>query len=250
MTTVTQHDEAQIFARVARELAEQDGLQPTLDRVPVLARVLTGCDSATVWTINRQSQPVVSAATDPVLAESHAEAVLTMAEGPDWECLHARSVVIVDDIRAEPRWPVYAQLALLSAAPFLSLVAYPLGGVGEGSGALVLASREAGHFTDGLVQAGAVFAEHAWLAVHSATGWDKAGNLEAALESNRRIGIALGVIMAGHRCTADQAFDRLRTASQITHSKLREVAEEVIFTGAVPEAPAPRVEPTPMLRSA
>jgi GAF domain-containing protein len=237
MTSVTQHDEAQIFARVARELAAENGLQPTFDRIPALARVLTGCDSAMMWTINRQGQPVVSAATDPVLAETHAKAVLVIAEGVNWDCLHARSVVIVDDLRRESRWPEFARLSLRSAAPLLSFVAYPLGDAGVGGGALVLASHEACFFTDDLVQVGAVFAEHAWVGAQAAIGWDRAANLQAALDTNRRIGIALGIIMASHRCTADQAFDRLRAASQNLHVKLHQVAEDVVFTGALPDLP-------------
>src|ERR1700712_5238326 len=38
----------------------------------------------------------------------------------------------------------------------------------------------------------------------------KAGNLELALESNRAIGAAIGVLMMTYKCTSDQAFDRLR----------------------------------------
>ena len=55
--------------------------------------------------------------------------------------------------------------------------------------------------------------------------------LKTAVVSNRNIGAATGVLMARHHLTQQQAFDAMREESQRTHRKLREVAEEVLFTG-------------------
>ena len=60
---------------------------------------------------------------------------------------------------------------------------------------------------------------------------DKIENLERALTSSRRIGAAIGVLMYRHKVTIDQAFELLRVASQVTHRKLRDVAEDVLTTG-------------------
>lgn len=59
-------------------------------------------------------------------------------------------------------------------------------------------------------------------------------NLKIALNSARRIGAALGIIMVTHKVTEEKAFAALRTASQHTHRKLRDVAEDVLLTGAAP----------------
>jgi hypothetical protein len=59
-------------------------------------------------------------------------------------------------------------------------------------------------------------------------------NLEVALATARRIGAALGVIMAAYKVTEEQAFATLRTASQHTNRKLRDLAEDVLLSGAVP----------------
>jgi AmiR/NasT family two-component response regulator len=67
---------------------------------------------------------------------------------------------------------------------------------------------------------------------------DRAANLQAALAGNRRIGTALGVLMALRRITADEAFDMLRARSQQSNRKLRDIAEEVILTGTI-GAPEP-----------
>jgi signal transduction histidine kinase/DNA-binding response OmpR family regulator len=56
-------------------------------------------------------------------------------------------------------------------------------------------------------------------------------NLRAALATNRQIGAAVGVIMATEKLTDEQAFERLRAVSQRTHRKLRDLADEVVYTG-------------------
>lgn len=58
-------------------------------------------------------------------------------------------------------------------------------------------------------------------------------NLERALQSNRRIGMALGVLMARHQLTEDQAFDLLRRVSSRRNVKLAALAEEVVYTGGL-----------------
>jgi signal transduction histidine kinase/DNA-binding response OmpR family regulator len=63
---------------------------------------------------------------------------------------------------------------------------------------------------------------------------DRSANLEKALSSNRQIGTAIGILMALHKTTAETAFTLLRTASQHTHRKLYDIAEEVNSTGALP----------------
>lgn len=58
-------------------------------------------------------------------------------------------------------------------------------------------------------------------------------NLERALESNRRIGMALGVLMARHQLTEQQAFDVLRLQSSRRNVKLAVLAEQVVYTGGL-----------------
>jgi len=56
-------------------------------------------------------------------------------------------------------------------------------------------------------------------------------HLERALATNRRIGIAIGVVMARYGLPDEQAFELLREQSQVRNKKLRDLAEEVIYTG-------------------
>ena len=88
------------------------------------------------------------------------------------------------------------------------------------------------------------FAEQAALAVLalascgvlSATSARRAArieNLERALETNRDIGTAIGVLMGLHRTTREHAFDLLRQVSQTTHRKVSEIARMVAETGSL-----------------
>ena len=58
-------------------------------------------------------------------------------------------------------------------------------------------------------------------------------HLETALATNRRIGIAIGVVMARYGLTDEQAFELLREQSQVRNKKLRDLAEEVVYTGTL-----------------
>jgi AmiR/NasT family two-component response regulator len=58
--------------------------------------------------------------------------------------------------------------------------------------------------------------------------------LEAAVRSHRRIGIATGLVMAQHHVEVDDAFGVLRRASQDSNRRLRDIAEDVISAGRLP----------------
>ncbi len=64
-----------------------------------------------------------------------------------------------------------------------------------------------------------------------------ATQLQAALTSNRQIGVAVGVLMSREKVTSEVAFDLLRLRSNNTNRKLRDVAEEVALTGQLPQPP-------------
>jgi ANTAR domain/PAS fold len=66
-------------------------------------------------------------------------------------------------------------------------------------------------------------------------GDETVANLQLALASNRRIGTAIGIVMAHRRITDEAAFELLREASQRGHRKLRDIADEVVHTGVLPE---------------
>ena len=61
----------------------------------------------------------------------------------------------------------------------------------------------------------------------------RAENLSKALQSNREIGVAMGILMNQHQFTRQESFDVMRVASQNSHRKLADIAVEVADTGAL-----------------
>ncbi|CAN5530142.1 hypothetical protein BH10ACT1_BH10ACT1_33390 [soil metagenome] len=63
---------------------------------------------------------------------------------------------------------------------------------------------------------------------------------ELALAADHRdaIGMAKGILMAGSRCSPDEAFALLRRASQRENVKLWEIAEKVVYDGAAADVTA------------
>ncbi len=59
--------------------------------------------------------------------------------------------------------------------------------------------------------------------------------MQEAIATRHLIGEAMGILMGRHHITEDQAFDILRTQSQRTNTKLRDVARRVCETGTARE---------------
>lgn len=62
----------------------------------------------------------------------------------------------------------------------------------------------------------------------------RAENLTVALNSNRVISAAVGIVMAQHKLTYEQAFATLAATSQHTNRKLATLAADVLDTGDLP----------------
>jgi hypothetical protein len=62
-------------------------------------------------------------------------------------------------------------------------------------------------------------------------------DLQVALTTNRTIGAAIGITMVSRHLPYEQAAELLRTLSNHTNTRLGELAEEILFTGLVPDPP-------------
>jgi AmiR/NasT family two-component response regulator len=86
-----------------------------------------------------------------------------------------------------------------------------------------------------------LFAEQAALAVTNAEiywkTYELTQNLALALENRERIGQAKGVLAVSLGVTMDEAFEQLRRCSQQFNIKLRDIADHVARTGALPSDP-------------
>ncbi len=65
------------------------------------------------------------------------------------------------------------------------------------------------------------------------TAEHRADNLERALTSNRRIGMAIGILLERLHVPEEQAFALLREESMRQNVRLAQVAEQVVYTGTL-----------------
>lgn len=158
-----------------------------------------------------------------------------LGSGPCVDAVRDDSVYVTGDVASDERWPewgrrVHSELGVTSVlSQRLSLL--------DESGAIAglnIYSREPEAFDDRAVGMGLVLATHGSLLVTAMLARGRATNLVRALESNREIGVAMGILMQRHHLTREEAFAVLRVASQDSNRKLSQVATEVADTGTLP----------------
>jgi GAF domain-containing protein/ANTAR domain-containing protein len=219
------------FVEVARELQSAATTQATLDTVCRLAvDVIDGAEHAAITVVRDGDFSTVAASSDIPRVIDRIQ--YETGEGPCLDCIREHDAFITDDLTQEQRWPAFTN-RVVSATGVRSMQAHRLFLQENTLGALNLYAVPVAAFTDTSRALGAMFAAHAAVAYQAAKDHDKALNLELALQSNRRIGMAMGIVMSQQSCTEHDAFSALRTVSQQQHRKLLKIAEEVILSGTL-----------------
>jgi hypothetical protein len=188
---------------------------------------------------------VTVAATDDIVLVTD-QIQYELGTGPCVDAVLKQTRFNCRDLRTDPRWPQFGQRAAESTGilSMLSLRLYMENDRGLIAG-LNAYAHQPGAFDDASETIALLMATHGALAVSNAAARYKARNLERALQTNREIGIAIGVLMAQQKITREQAFDLLRIASQHGHRKLAEIAAQVAETGALPAIPVKRSPANP-----
>lgn len=221
---------ARTFGDVARALVAEDTLQDTLDRIVQLAvDTIVGCDFAAVSLMERRK--IHTAASTGDVPERVDAIQYEVDEGPCLDAIKDHEVVQVDDLSKEQRWPRFSPRTV-GETKIMSMLSFRLFSEEDTMGALNLYSFDADAFEDDATDVGSVFAAHAAVAMVGARQQEQ---LENALKSRDVIGQAKGIIMGRDGVTDDEAFDRLKRASQRVNLKLTEVADRVARTGEAPE---------------
>jgi hypothetical protein len=203
--------------------------------VEFAAAVVPGAEHAGISLIEGNKQPQTIAATGDLPLQVD-KLQYALNEGPCVQALIQSDLVWSGDLSKDQQWPRFAPRAVADTGVH-SMASFRLFLSAERRGALNFYSGIPQAFDELALGVGAIFASYASLTLLNDLHLDKIMNLERALETNREIGVALGILMARQLCTADQAFDMLRIASQHTHRKLRDIAAEVTETGALPDHP-------------
>jgi GAF domain-containing protein len=194
-------------------------------------RMVGGADwaSITLLTEGRFTTPV---ATHP---EALASDLLqyTLRSGPCVDAILDDTLYRAADMRADDRWPTYGP-RVAEEHGVNSMLSYRLHLDHDSSIAgLNLYSTRLAAFDDDDVSTGLMLATIASFAMTAALARVEVTQLREALERSREIGRAVGILMARHQLTRDQAFNVLRMVSQDTNRKLHDVAVDVVDTGTI-----------------
>jgi len=207
----------------------------TLDRLSGAASVsITGARSTHFWTATATDERARRA--DSIQYE--------LGSGPCLDAIRKDTLYWPCDLRNDPRWPEYGR-RVSEEMGFLSMLSYRmvLATDDEVAGLNIYADK-VDAFTEMDVMLGLLLATHGSQAAAAAEHREHVGHLERALSSNRLIGTAVGILMARHVVTQEQAFDLLRIASQNTNLKLVDIARGVTETGTLDVAPTRRRRPS------
>lgn len=221
---------SQEFAHLGSELRGDGDNQAALQRMVQLAvKYIEPCTGASI-TVVRGNSGHSLATSDSVAARADA-LQHELDEGPCLRSAERDENHELFDVERDPRWPRFCA-ALLEHTAYRCVLSFQL--EAQDAAALNLFAERPGAFSDDDVDLATVFAAHATSLVALHESEDNAAHLQVALENSREIGAAVGVLMAHHKITQDDAFALLRHASQTLHLKLRDVAAEVVTTGTLP----------------
>ena len=224
------------LAEAMRDLADRattaEGRPALADLVALAVQRVPSAQWASL-TVLRNTKFRTEAATD----EDATKADLLQYQlgfGPCVDAALEDSVYVSGDVAGDDRWLEWG--ARVNGELGVRSVLSQRLRLSEGAAtiaALNIYSGAADAFDEHARAIGLVLATHGGLVMNTMLANDRARNMEQALESNREIGVAIGVLMHEHRLSRDQAFDVLRAASQDSNRKLRDIAQDVVDTGTL-----------------
>ncbi|MEO6879986.1 MAG: GAF and ANTAR domain-containing protein [Mycobacteriaceae bacterium] len=231
---------ADIIANLDEPVHDVAQLLALLHRCATLAVETIGPADHVGVTVSFAGQRFTAAFTDELTLDVDLHQY-ALGHGP---CLLAAStgeVVRVDVAGARARWPEFTADA--EAIGVRSFLAAPLGADGQWVGALNLYSSGAEGFgaddSDEMAML-SLLSQRASRAVGeylTLFHWQNlATKLTTAMDSRAAIEQVKGILMAARHISAEEAFAVLRTESQNTNTKLREVAERFLVQHTTPAA--------------
>lgn len=214
--------------------AAEELLATALERVVLsAARMIPDADAVTITRLGKHEPDSVAWTDDRYLEIDKHQHVAD--RGPCLEAARSLRPVRASTNEHREQWPEFAAAAeRVGVQAYLSvpLLVEAEGRAGELVGALNLYSHTAAAFDPFDEALMRLFSTAAAQAIGNAGRWqqsrDQVRNLEIALASRAEIDQAKGILMAVHRCTAEEAFEKLVELSQRRNVKVRQVAKEFL----------------------
>ncbi|GAB3448820.1 GAF and ANTAR domain-containing protein [Streptomonospora sediminis] len=218
-----------VFARIARDLLDQESVQTTLDGIARLAASeVEGADWAALSIVEAGGAVKSPAASGPVAVRID-RIQYESGEGPCLSAIWEHDVFAIDDMATETRWPGF--VAQVRELDVHSMLSFRLFTHRDTLGAMNLYACEPRAFTRASRDEGALLATHAAVALASA---QEEENLRSALSSRQHIGEATGILMERYKIPSHRAFGLLAQASQNLNVKVRDLAQQLVETGEWP----------------
>lgn len=221
------------FAELARLLHEQPGLdgvcQAICDAAP---RLVPGVDHASIMVKEGEKYRTIAASDAVGFRVDQLER--ETGEGPCVDAIEDDGYALEPDIAETTSWPALTA-RVLAELPVRGVAGYRLFVGGRKKAALNLFSDTAGALDAVSADQGVVLAAFASVALGGSASREEARTLAEGLQSNREIGTAIGLMMAAHGLSAQEAFETLRTASSRLNRKLAVIAREIVEQQAAGE---------------
>lgn len=232
------HDREQLLSRafvgLADTLVDDYDVIELLDRLISYSLELLAADAAGILLADCQNilRVVASSQEDAEMMEL---LQLQADQGPCLDCFHTRAAVSVPDlIKAARRWPVFVA-AVGQRGAYRSVHALPLRLRGDTIGTMNLFHRQPGPLLEADLVLGQALADVATIGILSERAIRRSEvltqQLQTALNSRVIIEQAKGVLAHHGNLTMDAAFDRLRRYARTHHTRLSEVARQVVESG-------------------
>lgn len=232
----SREDAADAFRRLAELVYRGTTYETIYEAIcEVALSAVPGCDHACVTTTTAGGEPRREASSDEIAALVD-ELEWKTGEGPCVDAIISDRYELDPDISQGSVWPELAR-HVVEQTPVRGMVGYRITMDGTRKvGALNLYSDTPGALTQESASMGAIVAAFASVALTAAAQHQSAGSLREALDSNREIGKAIGILMATHQLSDDDAFALLRQTSNELNVRLATVAQQLLSRhGARPD---------------
>jgi transcriptional regulator with GAF, ATPase, and Fis domain len=228
MTLVDRDAEvAEAFADIARRLQRVGSREDTWQEIVDLAGgLLPEFEHAAISLVRRDGRIDTPASSDDV-GRAVDKIQYDTEEGPCLSAIRDQDVYLTGDLSKEDRWPTFSERAVRETG-IHSMLSLRLFVDADCLGALNLYSKSSDAFDQRAQSYGKVLAAHAAVAMSAADEHELASQLTSALESNRDIGVAVGIMMIQSKTDRVGAFALLSEASQRMNVKLRDLAARIV----------------------
>jgi hypothetical protein len=152
-------------------------------------------------------------------------------DGPCLRSCREGTLVYVPDLLKERTWPEYAETVAAHGIRSVLAVPFDLSGDDAHAGLNLYSDQPDAFGPDSIKRAISYVSQASKglrLAVLLGQHSDTSANLKAAMESRTVIDMAVGIIIAQNRCSQDEAFNILKSASSSRNIKLRDVASAIV----------------------